>query len=398
MANVFIYRPKLQYILDNIDTIYRILPEEEKEYIKDYIPYIDNNYIEDYENAKEAFNNIYKIYKDKIKLITVNIPSAFPVYLTNSVVDTSKYADLLAQNKISGEFIEDYKNSNFISEARYQWNQINKGLNGSGAVEIYNVLEKVKYLTDLFDKCLDKTLYLWYNVDSSEKKADLFYQKYLLEIEDLIKENNNREESLKKLDDEGYKLSSENISTKERLLDGTSNCLYIINQLTNVLNVISQTSVDMVSDEQNKEHIESVNNRVQELKNDKTLNNNVIQSLLYNSYKKENKELDKISNKSENILSKENIYNIIDNFGRENKYYIEVLNESLSSLKNKNSNKYGYTSCLIGGLEEIKDDYEDSSLRMSSLVSILREYSIKSIDTIYRKNDVRTIYNTFTNS
>ena len=75
-----------------------------------------------------------------------------------------------------------------------------------------------------------------------------------------------------------------------------------------------------------------------------------------------------------------------------------MLNESLSSLKNKNSNKYGYTSCLIGGLEEIKDDYEDSSLRMSSLVSILREYSIKSIDTIYRKNDVRTIYNTFTNS
>ena len=61
--------------------------------------------------------------------------------------------------------------------------------------------------------------------------------------------------------------------------------------------------------------------------------------------------------------NKQPLYNQINQTSKrtENKYDLEVLNESLSSLKNKNSNKYGYTSCLIGGLEEIKDDDEDSS-------------------------------------
>lgn len=396
MENVFTYRPKLQYILEGINTIYRVLPENEREYIKDYIRYIDNNYIKDFEDAKKEFRDLIKIYREKVKNITVDLPGRFPLYITNSVDDINKYARMIANNQVSGEFIDQYKDSNFISEAKYQWNQINKSLKGSGVVEIYNVLKKVEYLTDLFDKCLDKTLYLWYNVDSSEEKADLFYKNYLLQIEDLVEENNNRRDSLEKFDDEGYKLSSERIATQERLLDGTSNTLYVISQLTNTLNSVTLDSYDMVGDNQNEEHAKSVVNRVRELKKDTNLNNNTIQSLLYNSYKKENKTLDKIDSKIENVLSENNMYNIINSYGRENKYYIEVLNDSLSTLKSKNTNKYGYTSSLIGGLEQIKEDYENSSVKMSSLVDVLKGYASSAIDTIYKKNDVRALYNSFT--
>lgn len=394
MSNIFTYRPKLQYVYDRIDTINNVLSQDEYNEIQEYLPSLNTEIIKDFLSASDSFNNLYDKLKDKVikQEIKYNkrIPGTFYTVLSNF-----KGGDqFIKTGSLTTELIDELRKEPVFGELIYNIDNDLKGINGDIWQESYNALKKVKNLQKYYRTCLDKTLFLWYNGDE-KKDIDLQVREgILLDIEKYLKNSQLKKESIAKCDDDLYRQSDYNMAYLDKILCMTNNAFYVTNQMTSILDTAVIEYSDLIDDEVIEEYSELVKQRGSRLLENSELQHQDVRMILYDSFKKNKQDVDRLEIKSAGVFTPDKIYSRIGDYGKASKHYRDICAGTITSFKTINDgNGYGYINSLVDGLDYMSDDYMKQSIQISNYFRSFQEYFSSLTDGLFRKNDARNLFN-----
>jgi hypothetical protein len=104
--------------------------------------------------------------------MTVPCRVSIPPYFENILQSNKDWNKISEDKEATLDFIMEIKDSPLFAEINYNIQEEIKGINGNIQFEFYDVIEKVNYLLNYYQKGLDKTLFLWYNTSKNNDITD----------------------------------------------------------------------------------------------------------------------------------------------------------------------------------------------------------------------------------
>lgn len=396
MANIFTYRPKLQYVYDKIEVIRNVLVKEEYDQIVEYLPSLNTDVIEDFIDASQKFQDLFEIIKDKVSQNNISYNKTIPGSFYTVLENFDGGHDFIKTNTLTVELLDKLRKEPIFSEIIYNIDNEDKGINGNIYSESYKALKKVRNLLKYYQLCLDKTLYLWYNVEE-DKEIDLQIREgVLLNMEQYLENMQKKRDSINQCDDEPYQKSDYNISYLDKILSMTNNAFYVTNQVTGILNTAIYEYSDLIDDEVIEEYNELVKQRGSRLLENSQLQNQDIRIMLYSSFKKHKQDMDQLEMKSAGAFTPDSIYAKMNDYGRASKHYHDICANTITSFKTiRDGNGYGYINSLVDGLNYMSDGYINQSVQTSNYMTSFQTYFSQLTNSLFKKNDARNLFNYF---
>lgn len=394
MSNIFTYRPKLQYVYEQLKSVQEVLTREELDQISDYLPALNTQVIQDYLNALNRFYTTYEAIKNLISGSTIQYNKLIPGSLHMVLENYDGGHEFLKTGEISIGLLDELRRNPIFAEIVYNIDNADKGIKGNITFESYKVLKQVYNLSKYYQQCLDKTLFLWYNVNENEDIVAKLREGILLNVEDYLKSCNGKQESILKYDDEAYEKHDFALSCTDQILSMTNNAFYITEEMTKILNFAALEYSDLTDTETMNEYHTLVKEKGSRLLENSQLQNKEIKVMLYNSFKKHQLDMNHLEVKSSSMFSPDAIFNKMNNYGRASKYYHDVCVHTTTSLKTLNDgNGYGYVNSLLDGLSYMSKDYVDQSVQMNNYLLSFQEYFGSYTDSLFKKNEARDVFN-----
>lgn len=401
--NIFNYKPQLQYVLKDINTIDNIIEDEELKFNEPFIKNRGSITLESLKRAKDKAINIEKMIDEKLKDYIVPINNIDFDDLSKIFINQHPDSDkLLNEDKITYSMYKYSLGNKAMYMIKHKWDVFNAGIEGNLDAEMYPYILSIKEDLDSAIEIINQTVL--YGKDFTN--LEVLSQKELVEIEEFMRLNNefnNSYDNQNIADEEQYKsicqqreILSNQIDEKEKRLTFNKTISNIITDFSKDASFILDNVSDIISSDQQQKNLNTYNKQSLKILN-KIKNKDKVQLVIYRDFKsRRNKVLNK-SKDVENGLNKLSKKRNFSNFITESRIYLDIAMPTLNNLDSLSINsdeEIGFKH-VVNGLEDMIDSYIKTSIELKNTLESSIQTTKSQIREINNKNNVRMLYKSF---
>ena len=390
MANIFEYKPQLQYVLEDINSINNVRDQDikiEEQFIRT-LPSIN---LEKVKNNLSKLEKLEKEVSNTLKNISIKSDADLVDDSLNELIFNQTDGDKYIDNKtITYNLYKDCKDNPLLKNIANEWERYHSDVDGVIEAEIYPYIEDLIEDNELIKLVIEDTLIYDKEFLTSE---DLRVQE-LLEIESMIKSKKDLNKAYSKKNIDETRALRKNVELKNIKFNFRTNMYEVLNDLINE----SSELIDKISDEINsstKKNLEEVYS-LQSNELSKTIpDSNKLKLLLYQGFKDKRDKY--FSMKKEKDIAfgsavKKNTEKALSAYSR---MYLDVAMPTVLDMGDKlisNELAPGITH-VLSGIEDVVIKKEVMMVDFKNILKASNKKTKESLKLINEKDRSRRLYN-----
>lgn len=390
MANIFEYKPQLQYVLEDINSINNVRDQDikiEEQFIRT-LPSIN---LEKVKNNLSKLEKLEKEVSSTLKNISIKSDADLVDDSLNELISNQTDGDKYIDNKtITYNLYKDCKDNPLLKNIANEWERYHSDVDGVIEAEIYPYIEDLIEDNELIKLVIEDTLIYDKEFLTNE---DLRVQE-LLEIESMIKSKKDLNKAYYKKNIDETRALRKNVELKNIKFNFRTNMYEVLNDLINE----SSDLIDTVSNEINsstKKNLEEVYS-LQSNELSKTIpDNNKLKLLLYQGFKDKRDKY--FSMKKEKDIAfgsvvKKNTEKALSAYSR---MYLDVAMPTVLDMGDKlisNELAPGITH-VLSGIEDVVIKKEVMMVDFKNILKASNKKTKESLKLINEKDRSRRLYN-----